>query len=120
MAPSRPSLASQNPLAAISYMVVAGLINTVMLSAIKQLTNDLHPFEIAFFRCLVGFLVLLPVVWRAGGFGLMRTSQIGRHVLRGALNAGGMLLYFWAVALAPLHAESPSTSPSTTGVAPSG
>lgn len=106
MVPSSPSLASQNPLAAISYMVAAGLLNTVMLSAIKQLTNDLHPFEIAFFRCLVGFLVLLPVVWRAGGFITLRTKQMSLHVLRGGLNAGGMLLYFWAVALAPLATVS--------------
>lgn len=87
-------------------MVAAGLLNTVMLSAIKQLTNDLHPFEIAFFRCLVGFLVLLPVVWRAGGFITLRTKQMSLHVLRGGLNAGGMLLYFWAVALAPLATVS--------------
>ena len=106
MAPSSPSLASPNALLAITYMVAAGFLNTVMLSAIKQLTNDLHPFEIAFFRCLVGFLVLLPVIWRSGGFELMRTKQIGRHVVRGALNAGGMLLYFWAVALAPLATVS--------------
>lgn len=106
MAPSSPSLASPNALLAITYMVAAGFLNTVMLSAIKQLTNDLHPFEIAFFRCLVGFLVLLPVIWQSGGFELMRTNQIGRHVLRGALNAGGMLLYFWAVALAPLATVS--------------
>lgn len=106
MAPSSPSLASPNPLAAISYMVAAGLINTVMLSAIKQLTSDLHPFEIAFFRSVVGFLVLLPLVWQSGGFQSMRTSQMSRHVLRGVLNAGGMLLYFWAVALAPLATVS--------------
>ncbi|MEM8646861.1 MAG: DMT family transporter [Pseudomonadota bacterium] len=106
MAPSPPSVASPNPVAAISYMVAGGFMNTMMLSSIKQLTNDLHPFEIAFFRCLVGFLVLLPLIWRSGGFGLMRTTQMPRHVLRGALNAGGMLLYFWAVALAPLATVS--------------
>ncbi|MCP5080203.1 MAG: DMT family transporter [Alphaproteobacteria bacterium] len=106
MAPSSPSAASSNALLAITCMVAAGFLNTVMLSAIKQLTSDLHPFEIAFFRSLVGFLVLLPLIWRSGGFEFMRTSQIGRHVLRGALNAGGMLLYFWAVALAPLATVS--------------
>ncbi len=106
MAPSSPSLASPNALLAITYMVAAGFLNTVMLSAIKQLTNDLHPFEIAFFRCLVGFLVLLPLIWRGGGIEMMRTKQIGRHVLRGALNAGGMLLYFLAIALAPLATVS--------------
>lgn len=106
MAPSPPSPASQNPIAAISYMVLGGFVTALMLSAVKQLANDLHAFEIAFFRSLVGFVVLLPVIWRSGGFHLMRSHQMSRHVLRGALNAGGMLLFFWAIALAPLATVS--------------
>lgn len=87
-------------------MVLGGFVTAIMLSAIKQLTDELHPFEIAFFRSLVGFVVLLPLIWRRGGFGLMRSHQMSRHVLRGALNAGGMLLFFWAIALAPLATVS--------------
>lgn len=88
------------------FMIAAGLLNTVMLSIIKQLAVDLHPFEIAFFRSLVGLLVLLPLVWRSGGASVLRTSQTGLHILRGALNAGGMLLYFWAISLASLATVS--------------
>lgn len=93
---------AQNPFSAIGFMIVAGLINTVMISAVKQLSGDLHAFEIAFFRCLIGFIVLLPLVWRIGGVVVLRTNQLGLHVLRSALNAGGMLLFFWALSLAPL------------------
>ncbi len=32
---------------AISFMIVAGLLNTIMLSAIKELSGELHAFEIA-------------------------------------------------------------------------
>jgi drug/metabolite transporter (DMT)-like permease len=91
---------------AISFMIVAGLLNTIMLSAIKELSGELHAFEIAFFRCLVGFMVLLPVVWRTGGVVVLRTNRIGLHVWRSALNAGGMLLFFWAISLAPLATVS--------------
>jgi drug/metabolite transporter (DMT)-like permease len=94
------------PLAAIGFMVAAGLINSIMLSAIKHVSAELHPFEIGFFRCLIGFLVLAPVLWRHGGFAVMRTRRLGLHMLRGALNAGGMLLFFWAVSLAPLATVS--------------
>lgn len=83
-------------------MVSAGFINTVMLSAIKQLSEDLHPFEIAFFRCLVGFLVLLPMVWHSGGLGILKTNQFSLHLLRSGLNAGGMLLFFLALTLSSL------------------
>ena len=87
-------------------MLAAGFINTIMISAIKQLAVDLHAFEIAFFRCMIGFVVLLPVVWQAGGASVLRTQHMGLHLLRGVLNAGGMLLFFWAVSLAPLATVS--------------
>lgn len=91
-----------SPLAAIGFMITAGFLNTIMLSAIKYLAADLHPLEIGFFRCLVGLIVLLPVIWHAGGLAVVRTKRIGAHMLRGALNAAGMLAFFWAISLAPL------------------
>ncbi|MDH3740925.1 MAG: DMT family transporter [Hyphomicrobiales bacterium] len=99
-------LTAQNPFSAILFMVAAGILNTVMLAAIKQLSADLHAFEIAFFRCFVGFAVLLPLIWRNGGMVVLRSDQMGLHVLRSALNAGGMLLFFWAITLAPLATVS--------------
>ena len=102
---TQPLVATKS-FSAILFMIAAGLINTVMLSAIKQLSGELHAFEIAFFRCLVGFIVLLPLVWRTGGMVVLRTKQPGLHVLRSALNAGGMLLFFWAISLAPLATVS--------------
>ena len=94
------------PLSAVLFMIAAGFINTIMLSAVKQLSGDMHAFEIAFFRCLFGFIVLLPLVWRGGGLPVLRTQHIGLHLLRGTLNAGGMLLFFWAVSLAHLATVS--------------
>jgi drug/metabolite transporter (DMT)-like permease len=98
--------AASKPLSAVLFMIAAGFINTVMLSAVKQLSGDMHAFEIAFFRCLFGFIVLLPLVWRGGGLPVLHTRHIGLHLLRGALNAGGMLLFFWAVGLAQLATVS--------------
>ena len=99
MSTQASSIPAQSPMKAIAFMVAAGFINTIMLSSVKQLADDLHPFEIAFFRCMIGFLVLLPVVWQAGGVIVLRTQNIGLHLLRGVLNAGGMLLFFLALSL---------------------
>lgn len=90
----------------IAFMVLSGFTNTVMISAIKALSTDLHPFQIGFFRCAIGFLVLAPAIWHGGGLSVLRTERLGLHVLRGALNAAGMLLFFWAVSLAPLATVS--------------
>ena len=51
-----------NPaLLGIGFMVYVGVANTFMLSAVKHVSETLHPFEVSFFRCAFGFLLLLPV-----------------------------------------------------------
>lgn len=97
-----PADKASRPLTAIFFILSAGFVNTVMLSAIKQLADSLHPFEIAFFRCVIGFLVLLPLVWRGGGWTGLKTEQFGLHMVRSGLNAGGMLLFFLALSLSSL------------------
>ncbi|WP_331283317.1 DMT family transporter [Futiania mangrovi] len=89
-------------IAGILFMMLSGVSGTLMLSAIKHLAEDLHPLQIAFFRCVVGFIVLAPMLWQIGGVRAMRTRHIGLHALRGLLNAGAMLCFFWAVSITPL------------------
>lgn len=98
--------AGSQPMLAIGFMVGSSFVNTIMLSCVKELAGELHPFEIAFFRSMFGFLVLLPFVWRAGGIGTLRTKEPKLHILRSALNAGGMLLFFLSLSLAPLATVS--------------
>ena len=98
--------ATSQPLLTIGFMVGSSFVNTIMLSCVKQLADELHPFEIAFFRSMFGFLVLLPIVWRSGGLSVLSTREPGLHILRSALNAGGMLLFFLSLSLAPLATVS--------------
>lgn len=94
--------ASPQILLAISFMIAAGIVNTAMLSAIKQLSDSLHPIEIGFFRSAFGFLFLVPILIKSGGIAVLRTDHLGLHLLRGLINAGAMLSFFWAISLAPL------------------
>ncbi len=48
---------------------------------VKMLGRKFDPMELAFFRYLVGFIVLAPVFWKMGGEGL-KTSRLGMHMLR--------------------------------------
>ena len=93
---------SGSPLRGILLMVLAGLFAMSMNSAIRHVAAELHPFEIAFFRNICGFAMLVPLLARAGGLRAMRTRRIGLHVARGAFNAVGMLAFFLALSLAPL------------------
>jgi drug/metabolite transporter (DMT)-like permease len=91
-----------SPLRGILLMVLAGLFAMSMNSAIRHVSAELHPFEIAFFRNIFGFVMLVPLLARAGGLKAMRTRRIGLHAARGAFNAVGMLAFFLALSLAPL------------------
>ena len=72
-----------------------------MHAVIRHLSKDLHPFEIAFFRNLFGFLALAPFLMR-GGFAVFRTGVLHLHALRGLLQVGAMLSFFYAVSVTPL------------------
>jgi hypothetical protein len=50
--------------------------SAVQLSAIRIASATLHPFEIALFRNLVGFLVILPFLGRLGQHALRRRQRM--------------------------------------------
>jgi drug/metabolite transporter (DMT)-like permease len=62
----------------ISMGTIAFALNDV---CVKQLGRKFDPMEIAFFRYLVGFVILSPVFWRMGKEGLA-TARPGIHFLR--------------------------------------
>jgi drug/metabolite transporter (DMT)-like permease len=85
----------------ILYMLLGTLFLTAMAAIARYLSDQLHPFEIAFFRCLMGLFMLLPILFQEG-IGSMRTENIGGMALRGVFNTGGMLMFFMALTLMPL------------------
>jgi len=85
----------------VFFMLVSTLLFTGMQVTVRFAAEDLHPFEVAFFRNFFGLLVVSPLLFRYG-FGVLRTSQLKLHALRGSLQTTGMLFFFTALTLAPL------------------
>jgi drug/metabolite transporter (DMT)-like permease len=96
-----PSEPSGNVFRGILFMAASGLSNSIMAGLVRGMSSDLHPFELAFFRCLFGFLAFAPLFF-AKGWEPLRTQRLGLHVLRGSLNVVTMLSYFFALSLVPL------------------
>lgn len=69
---------------------------------IRLAAETLHSFEIAFFRNLFGILAMLPGVLGHGLRQTLRTAHFPLHALRGVLNAGAMLTFFYALPITPL------------------
>ena len=83
------------------WMVASGVVFTVMALMIKLLGTRLDSFQIAFFRCLIGLLAIMPIV---AGYGLssLRTRSLGIHLLRGLGGLVAMFASYYAIARMPL------------------
>ncbi|MEK9945792.1 MAG: DMT family transporter [Alphaproteobacteria bacterium] len=89
------------PLRGVFFMLVSTLLFTGMQVTVRHVADELHPFEIAFFRNFFGLLVVTPLLFQYG-FGVLRTPKLKLHALRGALQTTGMMFFFTALTLAPL------------------
>lgn len=80
----------------VLWMILGGLFFTGVAGVVRHLSYKYTAFEIVFYRVLIGTLIQLPWLFRAG-FGVLRTSRIGLFWLRAGFAYGGMVLYFYAV-----------------------
>lgn len=82
-------------------MLLATVAFACMHAAVRHVSADIHPFEVAFFRNLMGFLVIAPLFLRYG-FTPLRTGRFGTHVIRALINVVAMLMFFAGLATTPL------------------
>ena len=86
---------------AIIFMALASVLFVAMHALVRDLSKDLHPFQIAFFRASLGLIVLSPIILK-NRCAILRTSKIKLHALRGLLNTGAMLCFFYGLSITPL------------------
>ncbi len=82
-------------------MLVSTVFFASMHTTVRHLSEELHPFQIAFFRNFFGVLFLAPFILRHGGR-LLHTNYINWHLLRAVINVVAMLLFFFALSITPL------------------
>jgi drug/metabolite transporter (DMT)-like permease len=83
------------------WMIASGIGFTFMAIAIKLLGDRLDSFQIAFFRCLIGFIAILPLVG-AYGSDVLQTRSLKIHALRGLFGLIAMFASYYAIARIPL------------------
>jgi drug/metabolite transporter (DMT)-like permease len=96
---------------AVLLMLASTLMFGTMAAVIRLASEQLHPFEIAFFRNLFGFMFALPLLLRHGP-SLLHTRKLPLYLLRCAIGIVSMLAGFWAIVNLPL-AQAISLSYST-------
>jgi drug/metabolite transporter (DMT)-like permease len=86
---------------AVLFMVSSTVLFGLMAVCIRLASKQLHPFEIAFFRNLFGFVFTLPLLMRHG-WGILRTDKLSLYFLRCCIGIVSMLAGFWAIVHLPL------------------
>lgn len=89
------------PAMAALWMVGSGVFFTGLSGTIRHLGQEMHPFEVAFFRNLFGLAFMLPWLFSAGLSGL-KTGRLHLYVLRCVLGLASMLCWFTALAWLPI------------------
>lgn len=93
--------ARQNNILAIFWMVGAALSFTVLVVAVRELSDDLPTAEILCFRAAFSVVLLLPWLFR-NGLGALKTSRPVAHSFRCLCTFTAMMLWFHAVGLSLL------------------
>ncbi len=83
------------------FMVLSAVSFAAAHAGVRELSNEIHPFATAFYRNIFGLLLLLPWLVR-NDFAALKTGYLKLHILRGGLNSGFMLGFFFALSLIPI------------------
>lgn len=70
-------------------------------AGVRELSDEVHPFATAFYRNVFGIIFLLPWLLK-NNFAVLKTKHLKLHTLRGVLNSGFMLGFFFALSLIPI------------------
>jgi len=100
-----PSTAS--PLKAIAWMIGSLLSFAAMAVSVRELSGEMHPFQMLFIRSGLGLLMLLPILSRSGaggtsGWHQIRATHLAGHGLRNVIHFTGQVLWIFGIGLLPL------------------
>ena len=86
---------------AIALMLFAAMGFSIMNVLIRWTSDELHPFQIAFFRNLFGLVFMLPWLIK-NGYRSFKTERLNLFIIRSVLGLISMLCYFWGISVLPL------------------
>ncbi|MBL4613803.1 MAG: DMT family transporter, partial [Magnetovibrio sp.] len=83
------------------WMILAACLLGVLSMLVRNLSADLHPFEIAFFRNLAQLALMIPWVL-AAGIAVIHTKRIWAHLRRSMFGICAMLIWFSVLTMMPI------------------
>ncbi|QOZ09519.1 DMT family transporter [Bradyrhizobium sp. CCBAU 51765] len=95
---------SATPSRTMAALWMAGWLSLMLVMAVagRETTRELNVFQIMEVRSLVGFVLLSPIIYRAGGLKVLKTSRLPQHVGRNLVHYVAQLGWFFALTLIPI------------------
>jgi drug/metabolite transporter (DMT)-like permease len=83
---------------------MSGWLSLTLVIAIagREALREVNVVELMEVRALIGFLLLLPMIHRAGGFAAVKTSRLLQHIARNLTHYVAQLGWFFALTLIPI------------------
>ena len=83
------------------WITLSAFLGACTAATLKALSQELHPFQVVFFRLFLGFFVIMPFVLR-GGYASWRTGRPRLQLARVLTSVLGMVCWVFAVQSIPL------------------
>ena len=80
------------------YMMGAAASFTIMTALIRVIAQEIHPFEIGFFRTITNLILMVPFVLRTGPT-VFQTENHKFYALRGLIGVAFVMSYFSGAAM---------------------
>jgi drug/metabolite transporter (DMT)-like permease len=87
------------------WMMSGALCFTIMTTLIRDLAQDIHPFEIAFFRIAANVIFMIPFVLRVGAATAFRTNNHKIYMFRALVGVTFLMTFFPGAAMIPVSAS---------------
>src|SRR5436190_5077912 len=85
------------------WILLSGICSVMMNVLIRVAAQEMHPFEVAFFRCLFGLVFVLPWIVKGGAVAAqLRPRRMGFYLLRAAIGLISMATWFYGITVVPL------------------
>jgi drug/metabolite transporter (DMT)-like permease len=83
---------------------MAGWLCLMLMVAVagRESLREVNVFQLMQMRCMLGFVMLYPLIRMSGGFAAMRTSRPLQHISRSLVHYVAQLGWFFALTLIPL------------------
>ncbi len=86
---------------AIAWMLGAIVSFLAMAVSVRELSSDMHAFQMLFVRSGIG-VVILAAILSLRGWGPLRTARFSGHVFRNLVHFGGQTFWIIGISLLPL------------------